>query len=73
MISKDMKLMEVIGKYPETAKVLLEHGLHCIGCHASADESLEQGCLAHGLNEEDIDKIVEEMNELIKEKKEDSE
>lgn len=65
-IKKDMGFSEVLQKYPETAPIMLNHGLHCIGCHAAAFESIEQGCMAHGMKEEDIKKMLKEMNEAIK-------
>ena len=65
-INRDMGFSEVLQKYPETARIMLKHGLHCIGCHASAFETIEQGCTAHGMKEEDIEKLLKEMNEAIK-------
>ncbi len=65
MIKKDMMIAEVAEKYPDTVKVLLDHGLHCIGCHAAHNENLEQGCKAHGLDDKEIDEMVEEMNKIL--------
>jgi len=31
-ITKDMTIQEVVESNPETIRVFLEHGLHCIGC-----------------------------------------
>ncbi|MBN2422574.1 DUF1858 domain-containing protein [Candidatus Woesearchaeota archaeon] len=59
-----MLLGDVVRKYPKTAPVMFKYGLHCIGCHVSAYESIEQGCTAHGIKEEDIDKMVKEMNDV---------
>jgi len=65
-ITKDMPFAEVLQKHPEAASIMLKHGLHCVGCHAAALESIEQGCTAHGMKEEDIKKMLKEMNEAIK-------
>ncbi len=65
-ITKEMGFQEVLQKHPETAQVMMKHGLHCIGCHAAAFETIEQGCTAHGMKEEDIKNMVKEMNEAIK-------
>ena len=62
-ISKDMNIAEVVEKYPEAAKVLMEEGLGCIGCVASEFETLEEGLRAHGM---DVKKIVEKINKLIR-------
>ncbi len=61
-ISKSMTLGEIVQKFPQAAPLLAEAGLHCIGCHVSAFETLEQGCKAHGLSGKEIDALVERMN-----------
>lgn len=66
-ITKDMPIGEIISKYPETVEVMMNHGLHCVGCAAAHFENLSQGCEAHGI---DADKLVEEMNKAISSKKE---
>jgi len=65
-ITKDMNFSEVLEKYPNTASIMMKHGLHCIGCHIAAFESIEQGCLGHGMKEEDMKKMLKEMNEAVK-------
>ncbi|KYK24495.1 hypothetical protein AYK26_06650 [Euryarchaeota archaeon SM23-78] len=62
-ITKDMLIGEVVSNYPEAVEVLFKHGIHCIGCPMTAYESLEVGCKVHGMKDEDIDKMVKEMNE----------
>lgn len=66
-IKKSDVLGEVIEKFPEIAPVLAQAGLHCIGCHVSAYESIEQGCLAHGMKKKDIDELVKMANKRIAE------
>ena len=61
-ITKKMSFMEAMQKRPETAEVLMRHGLHCIGCMMAHMETIEQGCKAHGMNDKEIEKIVEEIN-----------
>ena len=41
MIEKEIKIGELLEKYPEKINVLLEAGMHCIGCPASLAETLE--------------------------------
>lgn len=64
-ITKEMKIDEVIQKYPETTEVFLEFGFHCFGCAVAAFENLEQGAAAHKI---DIDKLIEKLNSVIHEK-----
>ena len=64
-ITAKMTFAEIMGKNPEAVGILLEKGMHCIGCPMSQMESLEDGCKSHGLNP---DEIVKELNEKIKKK-----
>jgi len=64
-IDRTMTFEEILKIAPEAAYILMRYGLHCIGCHISAYESLEEGAKAHGLSDESIDKMVEEVNKSI--------
>jgi hybrid cluster-associated redox disulfide protein len=66
-ISKKTILGDIINTNPEVVPILASAGLHCIGCHVSAYESLEDGCKSHGMSENDIDKLVLNANKRIKE------
>ncbi len=63
MITKEMKIEEVLQKYPETMEVFMKYGFHCLGCAASSFENIEDGANVHGI---DIDKFIEELNKIIK-------
>lgn len=65
-ITKQTTLGELIQSYPAAVPVLLKWGLHCLGCPVSAMETIEQGALGHGLKEEEIEKLIEELNQAIK-------
>ena len=54
VINKDTKIGEIIENAPEKAELLLEAGMHCLGCPASQAETLEEACSVHGLDLEDI-------------------
>ena len=60
-ITKDMNIIEVVQKYPETMMVFMYAGMGCFGCHAAQFENIEQGALVHGI---DPDKLVEALNEI---------
>ncbi len=55
-ISKDMTIGEILRNAPEIAPVLMQAGMHCLGCPASQAESLEEAAMVHGL---DIDELME--------------
>jgi hybrid cluster-associated redox disulfide protein len=61
-ITGEMTLGNVIKEWPETAEVFFQFGLHCIGCHISAYESVADGAKAHGVNPEEL---VKALNEKI--------
>lgn len=65
-ITKDMIIGEIVNKYPETANVFMKNGLQCIGCMMAMMETLEQGAKSHGI---DMEKLLKELNEAVKDKK----
>ncbi len=60
-ITKEMTIEEVVTEFPETMMVFMRHGLHCVGCHVSAFESIEEGAMAHGIN---VDALVSDLNKV---------
>ena len=61
-ITKDMSIVEVVQKYPDTAIVFMYAGMGCVGCAAAHFENIEQGATAHGI---DVDKLIEALNEVV--------
>lgn len=61
-ITKDMTFHQVLQMSPEVAKVLGKFNLGCIGCMGAANETLEQGAIAHGL---DVNDILKDLNALF--------
>ncbi len=62
-ITKDMNIVEVVNKFPETIEVFQSFGMHCFGCMAARFENIEQGAQAHGL---DVDELMEQLNSVVK-------
>lgn len=60
-ITADMLMGDILQAYPAAAEVLMEAGMHCIGCPSSLMESLEDACLVHGLDE---GVLLEKLNEI---------
>ena len=58
-IEKNMKIGELLENCPEKAQILLEAGMHCLGCPASQAETLEEACMVHGI---DVDELLQELN-----------
>ena len=60
-ITKDMTIGEILRNKPDVAPILLEAGMHCLGCPSAQGESLEEAALVHGL---DIDSLMEKISAL---------
>ena len=65
-VNKEMSIGEVLSIHRGTAKIMMEFGMHCLGCPCAAAESLEQACAAHGAN---VDELVHQLNEFLAEAK----
>ncbi len=64
-ITKDMTMGQILGVDPDIAFVLMECGMHCVGCPSSIGESLEDACMVHGLNSDDV---LASIHSFLKEK-----
>jgi hybrid cluster-associated redox disulfide protein len=65
LVNKAMTFAEIMKKNPKAAIILMEEGMHCVGCHLSASETLEQGAVMHGINP---DKLVNKINRQLNKK-----
>ena len=60
-ITKDMTIGEILRTNPAVAPILMEAGMHCLGCPSAQGESLEEAALVHGMNVEDLMKKIEAL------------
>ncbi len=58
-IDKTMTIGELLEQAPEKAEILLNAGMHCLGCPASQAETLEEACAVHGI---DVDELISKLN-----------
>ena len=70
-ITKDMTIGEILMKDQNVVPVLLEAGMHCLGCPASQMETLEEAAAVHGSdlpaqtsNAIDIDELMAKINSI---------
>jgi hybrid cluster-associated redox disulfide protein len=54
-ITKEMTIGEILQANPKIAPVLLDAGMHCLGCPSAQGESLEEAAMVHGI---DIDELM---------------
>jgi len=64
-ITKKTKINDLTKQSPEVAELLFKMGLGCIGCPMAMIETLEQGCKAHGMNDKEINNLIDELNKKI--------
>ena len=53
-ITKQTTMGEMLTYDRGIAMVLMQAGMHCIGCPSSIHESLEQACMVHGLDADEV-------------------
>lgn len=71
VLSKATILSEVVEQSPRTVELLSEYGLHCVNCFASTFDTLETGAQVHGMGNEEMEQMVDEINtQLAKEEHE---
>ncbi len=61
-ITPKTKFSEILSTNHDAAEILMEFGLHCFGCPMAMQETLENGCLAHGMSKKDIDELIKKLN-----------
>lgn len=62
-VSKDTTIGELLVTYPDAAPILMEIGMHCLGCPSSQVETLEEAAMVHGI---DADLLLEKINASMK-------
>ena len=69
IVSRDTIIATILDINPSKSalitKMLLDFGIHCIGCGASTVETLGMGVLGHGYTEKQLDKLILDLNKLI--------
>lgn len=65
-ITKQTTMGEMLEYDRGIAYVLMQSGMHCVGCPSSIGESLEQACEVHGL---DADEVLQSIMDYLATKK----
>ncbi len=65
-ITKQTLIGEALKVCPESAEIMFDYGLHCIGCCGATMESIEDGAKAHGLSDKEIEEMVDKINKKVK-------
>lgn len=64
-VTKDMTMGEILTLSPNMANILVESGMHCVGCPSHAFESLGDAAMVHGI---EVDPLLEKLNAQLESK-----
>ena len=60
--TKNTTIGELLSVYPECAPILMEIGMHCLGCPSSQMETIEEAAMVHGL---DCEALMEDITDYL--------
>jgi hybrid cluster-associated redox disulfide protein len=60
-ITRDMTISEILDAHSGAASILLEAGMHCLGCPSAQGETLEEAAMVHGL---DVEQLMDQISAL---------
>lgn len=66
-VTKDSVIGDVLDFDRTTAPFFFNMGMHCLGCPSSRGETIEQACMVHNAN---ADELVEMLNNHLGDKSE---
>lgn len=63
-IRKDMVIADLLEheKAEVIAKILMDAGMHCLGCPSAQMETVEEACKVHGIN---VDEVINDINKAL--------
>ncbi len=61
-ITKETTMGQMLEYDMGIAYVLMQCGMHCVGCPSSIGESLEEACIVHGL---DADAVMAQIEDYL--------
>ena len=61
-VTKSTMIGELLQIDENIAPILLNIGMHCLGCPSSQMESLEEAAMVHGM---DADVLVQQINDFL--------
>ncbi len=61
--TKDMRISELLTLDNGVVPILMDAGLHCLGCPSAQLETLEEACEVHYIN---CDELITKLNDYLK-------
>ena len=60
-ITKDMTIGDIIRANADVITVLINAGMHCVGCPSAQGETLEEAAMVHGMDVDDLMSKIEAL------------
>jgi len=61
-ITKDTVIADILDMAPDAVPLFKSIGMHCLGCVMASGETLDQACMAHGVN---TDEFLTKLTDLV--------
>ena len=61
-VTKDMLIGELLMIDRGIAPILMNAGMHCVGCPSAAGETIAEASIVHGM---DVDRLIADINEYL--------
>ncbi len=61
-VTKETRMGDILDYNSDVAPIFLEMGMHCLGCPSARGETIEQACIVHG---ENPDELVKKINDFL--------
>ncbi len=65
-ITKDIEIEDLVELLPDSVTYLMEQGIRCLRCGEPIWGTLEQAAKEKGFNDDDIQKFVDDLNNMLK-------
>jgi hybrid cluster-associated redox disulfide protein len=65
VVTPETNIGDLVLFHPQTAQILYDIGMHCLGCPTSGAETIEEAASVHGV---DLETLVTLLNRKITEK-----
>ena len=61
-VTRDMLIGDMLVMDRGIGVVLMQSGMHCVGCPSSQGETLDEACAVHGM---DVNKVLSDINAYL--------
>ena len=60
MVNTDEMVSDLLTRHPRAARVLVNHGMHCVGCAIARFETLAEACAVYGIP---VERLLDELRD----------